>query len=1597
LTTIPLQIRVLGHVEACLDDQPLALGGAKQRAILAMLGLAAGRAVSADRLIEGLWGEYPPPSAAKMVQNYVWRLRRGGVAIVTHGRGYELEIDRDQVDACRLERLVADAARGAGNGNAARAALALFRGDPLADVADEPFAIDEIRRLEELRLTAAELAIDADMAMGRHQELVGQLDGLLAANPLRERLYGQRMLALYRCDRQAEALDAYRQARKTLVDEIGIEPSAELRRLHEAILRQDPALDVEPVVRELPRELDASALHTLIGRDDVLERLRRRTGLVAIIGAYGMGKTRVAAEIAGEVHRAGGIVLYAAGTGPAESVLAAVARIRAMKTGSLLVVDDADRASVEVRAALRDLTASGLVLATGQEAAALARLEPRDSIVLEPLDAEGVRAIAGFYAPPGGEIPVEALRDATGGVPRRIHEAAGEWARHEATRRVDVAADRAGYGRTEARALEADLAGSVADLQIVRERLAPADDRAPVTCPYKGLATFDADDAAYFFGRERLVAELVARLVGAPLLAVVGPSGSGKSSVVRAGLLPALAGGVLPGSDNWTQALIRPGDRPLRELRKAARRLGRERRGVLAVDQFEELFTACRDEDERAQFVDELMRVDATVVLAVRADFYGRCAAYPGLSRLVGANSVLVGPMSRDELRRAIERPAQRVGLSVEPDLADTLLQDVEGQPGALPLLSTALLELWRSREGRHVRLAAYARSGGVQGAVARMAEAAFLALDAAGQAAARRLLLRLCDERAGGAIVRRRVALDQLEPELAEVAGRLAERRLLTISDGSVEVAHEALLREWPRLRAWLDDDVQGRRLHRQLGDAARAWQADARDPGGLYRGARLAGALDWAAGHAGELDATERAFLDDSRRTSGRAQRRLRLVLAGVASLFVVTVLAGVLALEQRDNARAEATTTDALRLGAQALGDDELDRSLLLARQAVALDDSVQTRSNLFASLLQSPAAIAVLPGERVLGMDLSPDGSTLAYIDLNGVLRLVDSRTRRPVARPVTLDGRDFGGFEPLRFSHDGSRLLVAGVWPVVLDAATLRVATLVHASEFVQGVRFSPDGRTLVAGLLGTATPKLQRFDARTGHPLGAPRATSRRRFAIVVPHLTRDGTRVITTVRGGPTVIRDARTLRPLKRLAAGADVAALSPDDRTLLLGDRDGTVRFLDLVSGRLRTASGRHEGAVVRATFGTAGGIAVTAGEDRRVIVWDVDGAAARDTLEGHAGRVTGLEVSADGGTLYSSGWDGKVLVWDLAGDRRLGRPLPTGSRPGRWIGSTFPDSNVPSHALSPDGKLLAVGHFDGTVTLTDVATRREISTFQVVPEGSVRGLAFVPGSRALVVGGDEFLARVDTGAGHAVTRLRGHEGMVHSPMVSSDGTRMATLHPTGGVMLWTLRSGRPSGPPRPCYPLVTKAATLSPDGRMLAVVLPGTGVELVDATTCRRGAILEGSESVESFARFTRDGGHIAAGAPGGVVHVWSAETGRLEGRFLAGGTDDVVWASMSRGGRTLATGSADGTVRIFDVLTQRPLGVPLPGLPDAPVALEFTPDGASLLVVSYSGLAYRWDVRPASWARHACAVAGRTLTRAEWTEVLPGRPYAPACG
>ncbi len=262
-----LEIKLLGRVDVLIDGQELPLGGSKQRAVLALLALRANRTVGADELIDALWEDRPPLSAAKNVQLYVSRLRKvladdgSDARIVTHGRGYELQIPDDAVDAVRFERLVDRACREAAQGIAdgtAQSALELWRGSPLADVAGEPFAASEIRRLEELYLVAVEAAIEAQLAAGRHREVIAELDALIAEHPSHERFHAQRMLALYRAGRQSEAIEAYRQASRALIEAIGVGPGSELRELQEAVLRQDPALDARPYQPELPHQLEGA-------------------------------------------------------------------------------------------------------------------------------------------------------------------------------------------------------------------------------------------------------------------------------------------------------------------------------------------------------------------------------------------------------------------------------------------------------------------------------------------------------------------------------------------------------------------------------------------------------------------------------------------------------------------------------------------------------------------------------------------------------------------------------------------------------------------------------------------------------------------------------------------------------------------------------------------------------------------------------------------------------------------------------------------------------------------------------------------------------------------------------------------------------------------------------------------------------------------------------------------------------------------------------------------------------------------------------------------------------------------------------------------
>jgi WD40 repeat protein len=1533
-------------------------------------------------------------------------------------------------------------------GGAAQGALDLWQGAPLADVAGEPFAAPEIRRLEELHLRAIELAIDGDLAAGRAREVIPRLEALIAEDPLNERFHAQRVLALYRSGRQAEALDAYQQARETLIGEIGVEPGPELRRLQESILAQDPALDPPLPKEELAIPLDRGS-PILAGREHELAWLRKRweearsgqTRVVLLCGPAGIGKTRLAGELAAEVQRDGAEVLYVGGRQAPEDALATVGRARESGRATLLILDGAD----EMRAPMLE-GAAGLARQSGapprlilvlsrdeQEPPAFAGMleagtAPR--LVLGPVRAEAVAEIAALYAPAGGaEVPLDGLLAASEGVPAGVHRVASEWAREDAAQRLVETAGRAASDRGDLRTAEAELATEIVDLQAAGERAGrylveePLDPEAPPVCPFRGLAPFDAAHAEYFFGRERLVAGMVARLVGSTVLAVVGPSGSGKSSVVRAGLLPALANGVLPGSERWRRMLMRPGKHPLEELRRALARLGPEgaarngddpfaaalgslepgERLVLAVDQLEEMFTACRDDGERAAFAEALAIVAedpdqrVVVVLAIRADFYGRFAEYPGLSAQISGNQVLVGPMTREELRRAIELPARRTGLRVEPQLISALVADVADEPGGLPLLSTALLELWEERDGRTLRHATYEAKGGVSGAVTRLAERAYQRLTEPQRERARAILLRLAGAEEA-ALVRRRVPLEELDMDRDEdTAGAFAmltDRRLLTVDEGAVEVAHEALLREWPRLRGWLEEDAEGRRLHQHLINAAGEWQDSGREPAELYRGARLAAALDWAASHNAELNELEREFLDEGRAASGReagrqrvANRRLRALLGGVGVLLTLAVIAGVIAISERQGARDAATAEAAQRLGAQALTEDRLDQALRLANAGVALDDSAATRSNLLSTLLRSPAAVGVLGvGGDTGPMALSPDGSTLAVGDADGTVRLIDTETRALIG-----EHRAPGSVWTLAFDPEGDTLALSTSAPPeifngriqILDADTGRLRDSIPLGShplasrpglyYFPSVAYAPDGRSLIVGYSGidedSSVPLfMRRFGAATGAPLGRPVRVAPR--SGLPPLSSPDGRLLVSTHQA--TYAVDTGTLRVVREYPVGGATNAISPDGSTLAIGTNDGRVRLLDLSSGRLRTVGGPT--------------------------------APNSDQWIG--------AFSPDGRTLYTASLDSTVIIWDVAGDRRFGRPFSTRLR-------TLPprESSPSPFALSPDGASLAVARLDGRVDLIDAETLRRTGGFEAFDRTPATAIEYSPdGGWLAVAGGRGLVGLWDARSGERIGPLldaprgacadpgsmftvpRCLYATVLGALEIGPGNLLATASLAGDVRTWDLSERAPIGPQVRLPPLVTGLA-ISRDGSQLAIPFGYRragmdGVEVLDVQSGERVARLPAEAEVRSVA-FSPDGSLLATGQVDGTARLWATDGWRLVGPPLEAGRGFVLGVAFSPDGRTLATSSDNGTVTLWDVESQRPSGA-LPGPLDVWVSARFSPDGEDLFALYEDGRALRWEVDPAAWMSRACAIAGGGLTPEQWEEIVPDQDYIEVC-
>ena len=1751
-----MRFRVLGPLEVEVDDGPVVLGGPKERLMLALLLVRPNQVVSVEALIRGLWGEEPPLTAAKTLQSHVKRLRRvlepgrvrgaAGEVLVTRQPGYLLRVASGALDVAHFEELTAQARHALTGGEAdaagslLREALGLWRGQAFEEFLDSEFAVAEADRLAELRLAAVEDRVEADLRLGRHRELVAELEGLVREQPLREGLWTRLLLALYRSGRQADALLAYQRARSVLVEELGIDPGTELRRLHAAILAQGPGLDLPPTAEAAPSAPLPEALEPVgppfVGRAAELAWLRAawtraahgRGGMVLLAGGPGMGKTRLAAEVAREVHDEGGRILYGrctpepndplqpftqalAGVGASPRDVPGVQRSPAAFGGGLaglladpagaavlLVLDDLHLVQATALEALTAVVATAatrrlLVLgayrdeaASSGPAALIARLDPSGAAWrrLGPLGQDEVAQVLALYeGEQAARAAAGAVLEATGGVPPLVHQAAGNRAQAQAAHLVEEAAGRTASSRGQLRLVQAELANDLVDLQELREhsqqvaRLAgegppgqeEADERpAAVVCPYKGLARYEAEDAEFFFGRERLVAELVTHLVGAGLVGVVGPSGSGKSSLVRAGLLPALAEGVLPGSGRWRQLLVLPGEQPMVELGLAlgaggpaatalangdegaatgdasragdspapgrgaanlvlAAATGAPGRLVLVVDQFEEVFTACRDEAERAAFLTALVEAaqatdgQVSVVVAVRADYYGHCAAEPSLAGLLAANHVLVGPMDTDELRRAIQLPARRAGLRLEPGLAEAMIGEVAEEPGGLPLLSCALLEGWQHRQGRTLTVAAYRQAGGVRGAVARLAERAWLGLEPDQQAVARRVLLRLAGPGEGEAVVRRRVPLQEFttsqDQRVLRVLEALADQRLVTKTKDAVEVAHEALLREWPRLRGWLEEDVQGRALHRHLIAAAREWDQSGRDPGELYRGVRLTGALDWAGDHDADLNQLERGFLDAGRAVAerevaearrraeqeARTSRRLRGLLAGLAVVLVLALIAGGLALTLRGRAERQALVADAGRLGALAQTEDEIDRSVLLASQAVAIDDTLERRGDLLAALLRNPAATAVMRAhlDGIGRLSLSADGRLLAMGDFNGRMAVFDVGSRRPLPGGFQAQA----GVNDLALSPDGSLLAVALQEGGLVQLWDVRSATLRH--ELRTGlpdgwVSFSPDQRILVTLSFddrpesGVARAVLSRWDVGTGRRLAGPVTVSNRSADAFAA--TPDGTRLVV-VNGAEVVQVAPGTLQPVRRLPrkpprTGPMAAALSPDGRTVALGAEDGTVQLLDLATGRFRGTTGRHQSPIGGAAFSADGTMLATGGGDRRVIVRDVASGQVRETFQGGEGRFADLQFSPDGRTLYAAATR-SVIAWDLDGAGRLGRPF------------SVPGPTEITMAVSPDGSVIATpdGPAGDRVSLRELRAPTKVRGSFAPGIGRIGAIAFAPDGRTLALGGERAHAApvlVDAASGTLTRRMTGgHDDGFVSLAFDPEGKRILTAGNDRRAIVWDAHTGaqllelRHPGDDEPS----DTAAAWSPDGTMVATAGGGGTVVLWRVADRAQVRTVAADPEFVSAVAFSPDGALLAAAGSGErFTTLWEVASGRLVGRLRH--PTYVVAVRFDPGGRTLATAATDGTVRLWDLASQRQLGVALPG-PDHPgpdqwTVLAFDPGGTDLVVFYGDGTGLVWDVDPDRWKQRACTIAGGPLTRDEWEELLPRRRYEPAC-
>lgn len=1147
-------------------------------------------------------------------------------------------------------------------------------------------------------------------------------------------------------------------------------------------------------------------------------------------------------------------------------------------------------------------------------------------------------------------------------------------------------------------------------------------------CPYAGLAAFQPDDADRFHGRDAITDELVDRVRERRFLAVFGASGSGKSSILRAGLAARLRAG-----DERTACVVvcTPGAHPVEEcalalsdvtgqspaalrtelmgdadalhLRLRHAMAGADRDVVLIVDQFEEVFTLCQDRDERERFLTALLTAVsadgscARVVLGVRTDFYTHCATHQQLVDALRDAQVLVGSMSTDELRAAITQPAVNAGCTVEGALVATIMAESAGQTGVLPLVSHALWETWRRRRGNALTLAGYQAAGGITHAIAHTAETVYRDLDDTRQRIARDVFLRLSALGEGTQDTKRRIhkrELDRSDPNVTVVVERLVQARLVTVDGDNIDLAHEALIRCWPRLRDWQDTDREGLLTHRRLTEATEAWESLHRDEGALYRGSRLTMAQEWARGAAATLTPRERSFLDASvaarereRRAVGRRTWLLRWLVACLLVLLVAGTGFVVLLRTQHDAADEERVAAVSRQLAAEAGQNNLPDTAMLLAVDAFDQSPTTEARSALLSA--QSRYGMTRLIGGHglVTAAALSPNGDILATAGDDDTITLWNPRSHIQIGTILRTSD-----VHALAFSPDSSYLVGAGntgtrsthgtvtMWHVP-DQDT--VDSVIVPADDVTSVQFSPDGHTLAVATDDHRTLLRNLVTDQWTHTLNAHTPD------VQALAYSADGRFLATGNDDGVVQVWNPATGTLVSTLPGPVGRiwnVAFSPDGRMLTVANPDGTVGLWQLERSRLvatiaADTSGQAGSALALAispddhTLATVGQTGVQ--------LWDLTTRALLGTLTNDTAGMSSVVAlfSPDGHTLITTNGE-DTLLWDMSG--------PTLA--------TWPVSTPFAVAFSRTG-VLATGDLNGAVQLWQPQTRNLLGTLPS-PGGPVTSLAFSPDGAQIAVDYGNAPARLwDVGSATVTAVLNRPDvpgDTQNSLAFSPDGRTLAAADSDGSVALWdvvtdTLGATLPSDG----YPVVSVA--FAPDNRTLATVAGGTNnpIRLWSLDSDRLLTSFGGTNRIGQIA-FSPDGSTIAAAGSSGPATLWSTRTHDLIGTLTVPGSDDVDTAAVfSADGHAIATTGADGTIQLWDgtghgliATLSTAGGSTVPGV-------AFSPDGHVLASVGNDHSTYLWDLVPDRVIDRICHAIG-PVTPSRWGHLTPSLPYQPVC-